>query len=194
MTSTREQILTATCTLMEMQGYHATGLNEIVKASGAPKGSLYYHFPQGKEEIAAQAVLQSGQLLAERTRAGLAADASPSAAVGALAETIAGYIETSGFQAGGPLQAVAVETASTSERLNAACREAYQLLQAAFEDKLREAGIAPERAAQLAGLITAAFEGGIILSRTYHSGDPLRRVGAEIAAVLAREEKSEGRL
>ena len=53
MANTREIIIETTCDLMENQGYHATGLNEIVKVSGAPKGSLYYYFPEGKESLAA---------------------------------------------------------------------------------------------------------------------------------------------
>jgi TetR/AcrR family transcriptional regulator, lmrAB and yxaGH operons repressor len=52
---TRDQIIQTTCTLLESQGYHATGLNQILKESGAPKGSLYYYFPQGKEELAEEA-------------------------------------------------------------------------------------------------------------------------------------------
>ena len=57
MTIAREQILKTTCDLMEKQGYHGTGLNEIVKESGSPKGSLYHYFPDGKEQIVAEAVV-----------------------------------------------------------------------------------------------------------------------------------------
>ena len=70
MSNAREQILQTTCNLLEKQGYHGTGLNEIVKESGAPKGSLYYYFPEGKEQITAEAVLQSGRVTSERIHAG----------------------------------------------------------------------------------------------------------------------------
>ena len=62
MTSTHDQIILVTCTLLEKQGYPATGLNEIVKESGAPKGSLYYYFPDGKEQIVSEAVLFAGSI------------------------------------------------------------------------------------------------------------------------------------
>lgn len=180
----REQIIEATCDLLEAQGYHATGLNQIVAESGAPKGSLYHYFPDGKEELAAIAIDLTSRSLAGRVQAVLALDDDPAEATRILAARIADAIEESGFRSGGPLTTVAMETATSSQRLNLACREAYQRLQAAFAAKLEAGGFSPQRADELAAFITAAFEGGIILSRTYHSGDPLRRVGQELAAQL----------
>jgi TetR/AcrR family transcriptional repressor of lmrAB and yxaGH operons len=71
-----------------------------------------------------------------------------------------------------------METATKSERINLACREAYALLIAAFEEYLLARGVAPARAVERATFITAAIEGGIILSRTQHSAAPLRIVAA----------------
>jgi hypothetical protein len=45
----------------------------------------------------------------------------------------------------------------------------------------------PARAGELATFITASLEGGILLSRVAHSGDPLRRIGVELARALAAE-------
>ena len=55
MSTPREQIIQATCFLLEKQGFPATGLNEIVRKSGAPKGSLYHYFPEGKEQLVCEA-------------------------------------------------------------------------------------------------------------------------------------------
>jgi len=181
----REQFIEATCDLLEAQGYHATGLNQIVAESGAPKGSLYHYFPDGKEELAAAAIERTGRDLAGRVEVGLASHDDPAEAVQFLAQRIADAVEQSGFRAGGPLTTVAMETATSSQRLNLACRAAYDQLQAAFAAKLEAGGHEPQRAAELATFITAAIEGGIMLSRTYHSGDPLRRTGQELAALLA---------
>lgn len=183
--STRDQIITATCDLIEAQGFHATGMSEIIQASGAPRGSLYYYFPDGKEGLAAEAIARTGESIAERIKANLSLNDCLAKAFAHFTEQIAAAVEQSGFRSGGPLTAVAMETATTSERLNLACREAYGRLQGAFTAALADAGYTPERAEELAEFITAAIEGGIILSRTYHSGDPLRRIGAQVGRMLA---------
>lgn len=183
-TSPREQILQTTSELLESQGYHGTGLNQIIKESGAPKGSLYYYFPEGKKEIAAQAIQRSALLTAERIRSNLTAGQEFTESLRAFCHSIAGYIEQSGFRAGGPLQAVAVETAATDDYLNAACREAYQTLRQAFEEKMLASGFSAEQASRYARLILYLLEGAILLSRTDHSGDPLRQAGDELADLL----------
>jgi TetR/AcrR family transcriptional repressor of lmrAB and yxaGH operons len=183
--NTRDQIIAATCDLMEAQGFHATGMTEIIQASGAPRGSLYYYFPDGKEGLAAEAIARTGESIAERIKAGLSADTCLLTSFAHFADQIAAGVEGSYFRAGGPLTAVAMETATTSVRLNQACREAYSRLSGAFAEQLTAAGFSPERSAELAEFITASLEGGIILSRTYHSGDPLRRIGRQIGAMLA---------
>ena len=181
MSSARDQIIEATCDLIESQGFHATGLNQIVKESGAPKGSLYYYFPEGKDAIAEAAIARAGQTVAERILASLVS-ADAARGIPAFVESIAYFVEASGFRSGGPLTTVAMETATTNDRLNQACRAAYRQLRGAFEAKLAESGYAQPDA--LATFITAAIEGGIILSRVYHTGDPLRQVAAQIGRFL----------
>lgn len=185
MSNARDQILQTTCMLLEKQGYHGTGLNEIVKESGAPKGSLYYYFPAGKEQITAEAVLQAGQVTTERVRAGLAASGSASKAIHDFILLIAENVERSGFSTGGPLTAVAMETATQSERINLACREAFGTLTSAFRDKLLESGFAKAKAEELATFIVSSIEGGMILSRTYHTADPLRMVAKQLKVLLS---------
>src|SRR5579885_404832 len=111
MTSTREQIIETMCNLLEAQGYHATGLNQVVKESGAPKGSLYYYFPDGKDGLTAEAIQRAGEQTAARIRRGLARHADPAEAVEQFVLLIADSVEASGFSAGGPLTTVAMETA-----------------------------------------------------------------------------------
>ena len=187
MTTTREKVIETTCDLIELKGHFATGLNQIVEQSGAPKGSLYYHFPDGKEEIVEEAVLLAGRRTSENIRRALETQAELPAALKNFIEQIADHIERSNFESGGPLTAVAMETAAGSPRINHACRQAFTMLKGAFQQSLRKAGFSKGRSQDLATFITASIEGGTILSRTYHTGDPLRTVAAELADKLKAE-------
>ncbi len=186
MANARDNILKTTCDLLEKQGYHGTGLNEIIRESGAPKGSLYYYFPEGKEQITAEAVLQSGQATSSRIRHGLEATPDAAKAIYDFILLIADNVERSGFAAGSPLTAVAMETASQSKRINLACREAYGMLIDAFHEKLLESGYSKTQANELGMFVTASIEGGIILSRVSHTADPLRLVAKQLKVLLSQ--------
>ncbi len=182
MSNKREEIIATTCELLELQGYHATGMNQIIQESGAPKGSLYHYFPQGKEELVAEAIEHSAQAIRENIEHVMGQYDDPAAAVAAFIRGLAGHVAASGFRQGGPISAVALEAASTNERLRLACRDAYRAWQEPFADKLRP--VHGERSERLATFIIAAIEGGIILSRSEHSGRPLLDVAGEIEAHL----------
>jgi len=102
MASTRDQIIEKTCELLELQGYHATGLNQIIKESSTPKGSLYYHFPGGKEALAIEAVTRVGEIVLKRIRDNLAQIDDSAEAITAFIKNIAFNVERSGFRAGAP--------------------------------------------------------------------------------------------
>lgn len=186
MAETRRSILKGTAALLEEQGYHATGLNQILAKSGAPRGSLYHYFPGGKEQLGVEAVQRAADLLEERIRENMAAHPDPLRALARFIERIADGVELSGFRAGGPLSIVAMESATTNERLNQACRHAYARLRGAFAEHLAQAEL-PYAADELATLVTAAIEGGILLSRTEHSADPLRAVGRTLVQMLGAQ-------
>lgn len=184
MTNKRDQIIQAASELFELQGYHATSLSQILKESQAPKGSLYYYFPEGKEQLAEEAVLRTGKALAGRVQAGLEKEQDIAKAVSQLLEGIANQIERSNFRAGGPLTAIAMETATSNPRLNMACRRAFQAIRKPIEEKLHEGEVEDKKIEVITTLIIAAIEGGTLLSRTYHSGDQLRQVARQIKTLL----------
>ncbi len=191
MTVKRDEVIDTACRLLEVQGYHATGLNQILQESGAPKGSLYYYFPEGKEELAAAAIARSAAGIAANISGALAPGEDPAAddpavAVVSFIRTLAGHVSASGFRQGGPITAVALEAASTNERLRLASRDAYRLWAGLIADRLRPA-YGP-RADRLATLILAALEGSIILSRTERSEQPLLDVADEVAQLLGVRE------
>ncbi|MCU0498762.1 MAG: TetR/AcrR family transcriptional regulator [Anaerolineae bacterium] len=189
MPNTRDQIIETTCELLEMQGYHATGLNQIVKESGSPKGSLYHYFPGGKEELTAEAIEKVGHSVLARLEMTLEEIEDPAEAVRAFMMRVAHHIEISGYRAGGPITTVASETASTSERLRQTCQEVYGLWQRAIATKLASRGIAEDQAGRLAMLTIATLEGGILLSRTAQSPQPLLDLAEYVATLIRQAER-----
>jgi TetR/AcrR family transcriptional repressor of lmrAB and yxaGH operons len=184
MTGSREQILLSTCDLIENQGFQATGISEIVRESGAPKGSIYYYFPDGKEEIVAEAVYFAGNQMSEILRSHLESVDDAAEAIQSFLVDLASHIEETGFRAGGPITIVASESATTNERINTACQSIYRNLQVALAAKLRSTGVAAERAASLALMVTSSVEGAVILSRTFHTVDPLLEVTRQLTNLI----------
>ena len=181
--SKRDQIIETTCELMEMQGYHATGINQILDESGAPKGSLYSYFPEGKEGLAVEAIERSSRAISERIRGVMAESSDAASGVQAFFERLAGLVEASDYRHGGPITAIALEAASTNERLREACRDAYRRWQNAFGEKLRQE-LGDAQAQMLAAMVVSTLEGAIILSRSERSVKPLRDGGEALARLI----------
>lgn len=173
--------------MLETQSYHATGLKQIIEESGAPKGVIYYHFPEGKDELAAKAVEQKGKVVAENVRRRLA-EHDAAVAVREFIHHLANGLAKQGCVGGAPSATTALEAPSTSDRLRLACRDAYfDGLQAPFREKLTGAGVDSERAARLATTIQAAIEGGIILVRSDRSPEPLYIIAEDMARPVQLE-------
>jgi TetR/AcrR family transcriptional repressor of lmrAB and yxaGH operons len=158
----------------------------IVKESGAPKGSLYYYFPDGKEQIVSEAVLYAGNILVERMRGELARYENPMQALYEYIMRLAGKVEEKHFTAGNPLTIVAVEAAGTSEPISQACREVYTQIEAVLQEKLLCCGLTDSEAAEQARLTLASLEGSVILSRIYRTADPLRTLAGHLKDSLSR--------
>lgn len=184
MASTRTQIIEKTCELLELQGYYATGINQIIDESQSPKGSLYYHFPGGKEQLATEALHHVGGIVLQRIRDNLALEPDPAIAIRNFIKNIAMNVESTEYRTGGPITAIAMETASTNETLRVECERIYRDWQTAFADKLIEANISETRAHRLSILILSAIEGGVLLCRIRKSIQPLDDVADEIAEIL----------
>jgi AcrR family transcriptional regulator len=184
--ATRARMLQATADLLQKQGYHGTGLAQILEASGAPRGSLYFHFPGGKEELACAALAESGAAWRALLQQAIDAAADPRAAVTTVCRVLADQLERSSFQNGCPIATVALEAAADSDAVQATCAEQYRIWQHLIEQRLGALGL-PERAAEdLATLMLAAIEGAMLLARVQRSREPLERVGR----VLSRQLKT----
>lgn len=169
-------MLRAAAALFRTQGYHATGLNQVVAEGEAPKGSLYFHFPGGKEQLAVESVAFSAAEVHATLRERDDLD-------GAL-ELFAEHLVASGFRNGCPVATVALDAAAESEPIRAACVTAYALWHDLLVEFLLRQGIAAQRAPGLATTVLAAVEGALLLAKTQRDVAPLRQVAADMRVLL----------
>ncbi len=175
-----------TSRLLERQGYHGTGLNQIVRESGAPRGSLYYYFPEGKEALVAAAIAEQGDRMRSFTATILSEIEDAVEAVDRVVERLIEFFSVSEHCGGAPLAAVALETSASSARLRTTCADAYKGLIDAFAQKLTQAGYPLQQAQALATTIVASIEGAVILSRTQQSTSPMEQVRAALRTLLTQ--------
>jgi TetR/AcrR family transcriptional regulator, lmrAB and yxaGH operons repressor len=170
----RERMVATTARLLQEQGYTGTGLAQILEVSGAPKGSFYFHFPGGKEELAAEALRTAGaQVTATLARCG-EGGRSPADLVGRFLELEAKALTRSGFRHGCPIATVALEMSSESDLIHRTCMEIFDGWVGTLADQF--APHLGERARDLAEHAIVCMEGGLLLSRVRRHTGPLLRV------------------
>ena len=170
--------------LFSLKGYHATGLNEILKASKAPKGSLYYYFPNGKEELALEAIRFTIHDILEQLQNRFEGFSNPCEAIVFHINFLADLIETNQRTKYLSLCLVALETYDSSEILRNACDDAFQMMEKFYMKRLLGFGFDQITAEELAVAVSTIIEGGIIMSLTHKSGEPLRKIARQVACLL----------
>jgi len=182
----RERMVRAMGRLLRRQGYAATGLQQVAREARAPIGSMYFYFPDGKEQLAAEAVARSGGDLGGRLDALLGASDVP-AAVRAIAGAMGEDLVRSRWMNGCPIATAALERAADSEPIRSAASAVFDQWELVFFERMCADGIAADRARRIASLVVAALEGAILLARTRRSLDPLREVAGQVAEWIAAE-------
>lgn len=180
---TRKRMVRGAAQLLRERGYTGTGFREVIELTGAPRGSIYHHFPGGKAELAGEAVDYVGGLARLVIESSLA-DGDPIGALRAFVDLWRADFERSGYRAGCPIVAVAVENHDEAPELLDAADRAFAQWESAFAGALRRAGLARGRAARLASLVVAAVEGAIVVSRARRDPQPLLDVARELEATL----------
>ena len=184
-TDSKEKTLAAAALLFRRQGFHGTALQDVLAAAGSPRGSLYFHFPGGKEQIGEAALDLAGE--AVRAKIAHAAELSPNAEafLTGIARAMAADLQESDFCNGCPIATTALETAAQSQALRAAAQRAFKSWEQEIARGLSRFGAKPDDAAAAATVILSQIEGALLLARTYRSVEPLRRAEA-VMKLLAR--------
>lgn len=176
----RQQMVEATTLLLAKKGLQGASFSAILEASGAPRGSLYHHFPAGKDELVLAAVEAAG------ARALAVLDAEPGASAETVATTFVGLwralLTRSNFTAGCAVAAVTV--AADSDELLASAGAVFRSWRTTLAAALAAGGVPAVRAPGLAASLIAACEGAVVLARAEQSLEPFDLVAAEQLASI----------
>ncbi|MFE5792964.1 TetR/AcrR family transcriptional regulator [Streptomyces sp. NPDC056503] len=183
-TPSRERIVAGAADMISRRGLNATSIREMAKHAQAPLGSTYHYFPEGKQQLATEAVRYTGEWVARRLRKEL--EAGPAAGLRAFLALWRAIVVDTDFHAGCPVLAVAIEEPPADEvpPALAAAAEVFDQWEGLLADSLRAHGADAEQAAQVATLVVAAVEGTVALCRAKRSTEPLDRTAAQLQALI----------
>ena len=176
--STRDRILTATGELFRRQGYAATGLKAVVTEARAPFGSLYHHFPGGKQQLASEVIHAGGAYFQALVCAVYDEQADTAAAIDAVFAGAADTLAATDYEDACPITTVALEVASTDEVLRRATAEVFESWTGALAERVGD------RDRALA--VLSALEGAFVLCRALRSTEPMLAAGRMAAAHATR--------
>jgi len=194
--TTRDRLIGATAALFRRQGYTGTGVKQIVEAAGAPFGSMYHFFPEGKEALGAETIRWSGAMYGQLIDLIYAPGSDPVTATRTFFEAAADNVRDTDYADACPIATVALEVASTSATLRQATAEVFESWLAAIDTRLVAAGLTKTRARNLSVSLFSLLEGAFILARATRDETHVRTAGRAAAdlvrAALDRRSAREG--
>jgi len=193
-TSTREKMVAGAADLLSRHGVHATSLRTVVQHTGTPRGSLGHHFPGGKQQLLEDAVRYAADSVAVPLEA-LMAERGAVEGLQAFVGWWRRILESSNFEAGCPVLAVAIEPVAgddtleaddgrSGEQLRVLAQQAFERWESILSAALRREGVPAVRARRLGALVVASIEGTVAMCRVARSAQPLDDVQRELELVL----------
>jgi AcrR family transcriptional regulator len=179
----RQRMVISAALLLREKGVSGTSFGDVIAHSGAPRGSIYHHFPGGKAQLVEAAVRYAGDYVAATVeRSG----EDPVAALRELTAFWRATLEESDFRAGCPVVAVAVEAGDEERAAAAAAAEVFAAWRSLIERLLRARGVPGARARRLSTTTVAAIEGAVVLCRADRDVRPLLDVSRELEDALTQ--------
>lgn len=190
-TSTRDKLIDAMADALQRKGLHGVGLSELLETAGAPKGSLYHHFPGGKSELAVAAIEHIGQRIDGLFVQLFRQQPDPLQALQHWLQGALQQLESSQFERGCPLATVALESGPEDVAIRQALERSFVRVRQTLAEQLHRYGYPREQADNLAALFVALYEGGLLQARVAGSSEPLKRA-AEALFNLTRQQPPGG--
>jgi TetR/AcrR family transcriptional regulator, lmrAB and yxaGH operons repressor len=175
----RAALIDIAATLFRRQGYAATGLNQILDEAGVKPGSLYHHFPRGKQQLAAAVVDHTGAAIEQLLRRFLAGGLPVADIVDRWIDLLVDGL-TADRRDGCPIEPIATESVNASAVVREASARAFSGWCRAIEERLHAEGWPQTEAESVAVAVISLIEGALILSRI--AGDAGALVAAKPAA------------
>ncbi len=180
---TRDRILEATAELYRRQGMAATGLKQISGAARAPFGSIYHHFPGGKEAITAEVIrcegIRYGEFVGEQL-----AHTDPATGIPAMFENAGRLMESQDYGEACSIETIALEVASTNELLRQESATVFEGWLSGIAEWFGRLDITEEQSRRLALITLTALEGAFVLCRTLRSVEPITAAGQGVQAAV----------
>lgn len=170
--------------LLASKGYAATGMLDVVEAAGASRGSIYFHFPEGKDQLVAESLELSISRALDRAATAVQGSQTTGEVIEKTGAYLAEALVATDYALGCPVATVALEVASTDGPLRSACDGFFDRWRSLYVGSLLRDGLEPYAADQLATMIVSVVEGGLMLSRTAHSTAPLIESCAAAARLI----------
>jgi AcrR family transcriptional regulator len=183
-TNTRERILDASAELFRRQGLTGTGIKQILAQAEAPFGSLYHHFPGGKDELAAETITRAGEFYGRLVAGKIAEQPDLVSGIRAAFVGAGETLVSTDYADACPVETVALEVASTNEPLRLATAEVFESWLGGLAARLARDGIAPQEARALALTILSALEGAFVLARATRSTAALDACADAMASLV----------
>ena len=180
----RQRLLASADRLLRRNGYAGTPLSAIAAEGRAPMGSVYFHFPGGKEQLAAEAMRYGSQGVLAGLKRAVEGTADPAKGLAQCAKAWADDLERSNWKDGCPVAATALQVSTTSEPLRLASADIMASWSALIADYLQRCGCTKKEASVAAELALALLEGAELLARIHRDRTPLDRAAAAMRSLL----------
>ncbi|RJS19996.1 TetR/AcrR family transcriptional regulator [Corallococcus sp. H22C18031201] len=182
---TRRRMIAAAAEMLERAGYAGAGIQELLAAGQAPRGSLYFHFPGGKEELAVAALESSAAEMTALLREHLRTERALVPALRRVLTLLADRSEAARFEKGCPVSAVVLSSGATPESVRQAASDALRGWQDLLVERLRAEGLSLSDARRRSGLLLSTLEGALLLARAHRSRAPLEELSKDVERLLS---------
>jgi AcrR family transcriptional regulator len=168
--------------LIRTRGVSGTSLSDVLAGSGAPRGSIYHHFPEGKEQLAADAIRWTSERVIAHQRTCRAT--TPSGVLDCFIDMWRQVVVASGGTAGCVVAGVAIDTTPGEVDVMDLVRQTFRSWVDLLTEQLMATGVPRKRASAIAMATLASLEGALILCRAERSSMPLEMVASELKRLL----------